>query len=430
MRLELGTFPVSDVQLGNEARWSDGLLTVDEGGILNAIKQDPRILSANLELVKPGESLRIASVRDVIEPRLKVSGPGVVYPGMFGRPVTTVGQGRTHRLAGTTVIEVAEVEFYHGNDAWLDSFIDMSGTGAVAPYCDMPNVCVVVEVDKSLEIEDQNEAATRAALLASDMVAEATRDLTPPELKIYELTETPPDMPKVAYIICLRSPQHYADSVYAHWTSIYGLSRQTTPWVLHPNEIIDGAISGRGSWELINNPVVEDMYEAHGKEFAFAGIIAARTRWSAQNEKDITSQQCAKIAAMLGASGVIITYDAGGNDFMETIRTVQACENAGIKTVFASGEEPPSTGGPPLLEPLPEACAIVSLGQGGGGPGSGSASPLAGRQPLLAVDKLIGQKTVVADPSQRQHILPTDGPMPSARWSDHYGFGRSSAFEY
>jgi hypothetical protein len=115
---------------------------------------------------------------------------------------------------------------------------------------------------------------------------------------------------------------------------------------------------------------------------------------------------------------------------METIRTVQACENAGIKTVFASGEEPPSTGGPPLLEPLPEACAIVSLGQGGGGPGSGSASPLAGRQPLLAVDKLIGQKTVVADPSQRQHILPTDGPMPSARWSDHYGFGRSSAFEY
>jgi hypothetical protein len=430
MKLELGTFPVTDVVLGGESKWSDGVLTVDEDGILKAIKQDPRIRAVKIELVKPGESVRIASVRDVIEPRIKVSGPGVVYPGMFGRPVTTVGQGRTHRLAGTSVIEVAEVEFYHGNDAWLDTFIDMSGPGAIAPYCDMPNVCVELEVDTSLAIEDQNEACHGAALLASDLIAEATRGLEPPDLKTYELTETPPDMPKVVYIIHLRSPQHYADSVYAHWTSIYGLSRQTTPWVLHPNEIFDGAISGRGSWELINNPIVEDMYEAHGKEFAFAGVIAARTRWSAQNEKDITSQQCAKIAAMLGASGAIITYDAGGNDFMETIRTVQACENAGIKTVFATGEESPDTGGPPLLEPLPEACAIVTLGQGGGGPGSGSAGPMAGNQTLPAVEKLIGQKMITEDSSQRQRVVPADGPMPSARWSDHYGFGRSSAFGY
>ena len=149
-----------------------------------------------------------------------------------------------------------------------------------------------------------------------------------------------------------------------------------------------------------------------------------------QNEKDITSQQSAKIAAMLGASGVIITYDAGGNDFMETIRTVQACENAGIKTVFASGEDPPETGGPPLLEPLPEARAIVSLGQGGGGPGSGSAAPSTGKQPLPAVEKLIGQKTIIADSSQRQRVVAADGPMPSARWSDHYGFGRFSTYGY
>ena len=431
MQLELGTFPVTDVVFGDRTRWSDSVLTVDGKGITEAIRQDPRIASASLELVKPGESVRIASVRDVIEPRIKVSGPGVAYPGIVGRPVTTVGRGRTHRLSGVNVIEVAEVEFYHGNDAWLDTFIDMNGPGAIAPYSAMPNICSVLDVDRSLSIEDQNQACHQAALKVSDMLAEAIRDLDPPAIKTYELVATPPEMPKVAYIICLRSPQHYADSLYAHWTSIYGLSRQTTPWLLHPNEIIDGAISGRESWELINNPIVEDMYAAHGKEFNFAGVIAARTRWSSQSEKDITSLQTAKIAEMLGVSGVIITYDAGGNDFMETIRIVQACENSGIRTVFASGEEPPDSGGPALLEPLPEARAIVSLGQGGGGrPGAGMAGPAAGEGQPMMVEKLIGQKMVVGDPSQRQNLVPADGPMASARWSDHYGFGGWSAFDY
>lgn len=430
MRLELGTFPVTEVEFGDRTQWSDGSLTIDRKGLESAIREDRRITSAELEIVRPGESVRIASVRDVIEPRTKISGPGVVYPGIEGRPVTTVGEGVTHRITGLSVIEVAEVEFYHGNDAWLDTFIDMSGPGAIAPYSKTPNVCVKIAVTPSLSIEDKNEACHRAALLVSDQIAEATRGLTPPEVQVYELAKQRPDLPRVVYIICLRSPQHYADSVYAHWTSVYGLSRQTTPWVLHPNELIDGAISGRGSWELINNPIVEEMYALDGIEYSFAGVIAVRTRWSSQNEKDITSLQAAKTAMMLGATGAIITYDAGGNDFMETIRIVEACENSGIDTVFATGEESPDSGGPPLLEPLPAARAIVSLGQGGGLPGGGSASPTETRSGLPAVDRVIGQAMIVKDSSQRQQMVPTGGPLPGPRWSDHYGFGQSSAFDY
>ena len=107
MRLEMGTFPVSDFVFGRTTRYDAGRLTVDREAVLEAVRQDPRIASAGLEIAKPGESVRIWPVRDVIEPRVKVEGPGVCYPGICGREIATVGDGRTHRLAGMGVVEVS-----------------------------------------------------------------------------------------------------------------------------------------------------------------------------------------------------------------------------------------------------------------------------------------------------------------------------------
>jgi len=421
VRLELGTFPVNEIAFGSSTRWDKGVLEISKKELLAAVRKDTRVTGVELELVRPGESVRITSVRDVIEPRIKVKGPGMVYPGVCDRPVVTVGSGRTHRLAGVGVVEVAEVEMYKGNDGWLDGFIDMSGPGADNPFGSMPNLCLVVKVDPRLSIEDQNDAIHKAALMVSDRLAGTTVDKTPPEMETFELKEAPASLPRVAYICCHRSPQHYSASLSAFWTSIYGLSRLTPPWVLHPNELLDGAVSIRTSWSLVNNPMVYELCRRHGKDLAFAGVIVLRTRWSSQSEKDITSLQAAKVAQMLGATGAIITYDAGGNDFMEVIRTVQACENVGIKTVFVTGEEPQDTGGPPLLEPLPEARAIVSVGVGHSASDPGL---------MPAVKRVIGQRTIVADPSQRQHVVPSNGPLSGPRWIDHYGWGKLSCFDF
>ncbi len=421
MRLELGTFPVEDVAFGSRTRWRDGRLEINRDELSRAVLSDRRIQRVDLELVKPGESVRITAVRDVLEPRMKVKGPGMVYPGVRGRPVTPVGKGRTHRLAGIAVTEVAEVLMYNGNDGWLDTFIDMTGKGPESPINTIPNLCVVLTVDPALSIEDRNDAAHGAALVVSDRLAATTFDLEPPQLETFELTPADPSLPRVVYIICLRSPQHYSNSLYAFWTNIYGLSRLTPPWLLHPNELIDGAINVRTSWVLVNNPVLLELYRRHGREINFLGCIAIRTRWSSQPEKDTTSTQAAKLARMLGATGAVITYDAGGNDFMEVIRTVQACEQEGISTVFVTGEEDPSTGGPPLLEPLPEARAIVSIGIGRVG---------YERETLPPVQRVIGSSTIMRDPSQRQHLVPSDGPLPARGWPDHYGFGRVSCIDY
>ncbi len=112
MRLEMGTFPVEQMSFGSQTRYANGHLQVDKAGVIEAVMQDPRIASADLELAFPGESVRIWTVRDVIEPRIKVDGPGMIYPGACGRSITTVGEGRTHRLSGMGIVEVSSVNWH------------------------------------------------------------------------------------------------------------------------------------------------------------------------------------------------------------------------------------------------------------------------------------------------------------------------------
>ncbi len=431
MRLELGSFPVRDVVSGRQNRWRDGVLEIDRKGLESAILRDSRIQGAEIQLAKPGESVRITKLHDAIEPRIKVQGPGTVYPGVCGRPVVTVGTGRTHRLAGMAVMELAEMPMYEGYDSPVEDFVDMSGPAAeLSPFSQTVNVCLRLVPDTKLSILDQNEATHSAALMVSDTLARTVKDLEPPELKVYELPPVDPALPRAVYIQCMRSSEHYSNQVYAFWTAIYGLTRLTPPWLLHPNEVLDGAISvgspyhgpSATSWVYVNNPVVHEMYRQHGKDLAFAGVITIRTRWSAQFEKDITSNQAAKLAQMAGAKGAVVTWDAGGNDFMETIRTVQACEKLGIKTVFLTGEESPESGGPPLLEPLPEADAIVSTGYGGHANRS--------RAPLPTVERIVGFDTIAENIMLPKEQVSAKSGVQYFRGRDIYGFSRISAFDY
>ena len=429
MRLELGTFPVHEVSFGSATRWSDGLLEVCREELLEEITEDPRIRKADLELAHPGESVRIWPVRDVVEPRAKIEGAGLVYPGICGRSITTVGDGRTHRLAGVGVVEVSETLWHEAGGDPLFVFMDMSGPWAeIIPQSSLQNLCVVVEPDPALGVDARNDAVHKAVLTVSDRLAEATRNLTPPQSEVFELTPVDPSLPKVVYILCLHSPQAMSGSQSTFCTSTYGLTQLTPPWLFHPNEILDGAITGpyrtafATSWTEANNPVLLDLYRRHGTDFNFLGVIATRTEWTTQHEKEMTANQTAKLAKMLGAEGALVTWDAGGNEFIEVIRTVQACERAGIKTVFLTSEDDPTGSAPTMLEPVPEADAIVST--------SFFRAELLGLDPLPPVDRVIGSPQ---KPIGRllDHFVPTAGALPTPwRYDDHYGFGRLSSEEY
>src|SRR3989441_12054603 len=180
MRLEMGTFPVTDIRFGRTTTWANGRLTVDKNAALAAVRKDPRIVSADLEIATPGESVRIWPVRDVIEPRIKVDGPGVCYPGICGRDIATVGTGRTHRLAGMGVVEVSSVNWHDAGGDFVETYLDMAGHyGDMYPYRKLVNLCLVVEPDATLNEEVKNYAVHKVALTVSDHLADAMRSLAP-----------------------------------------------------------------------------------------------------------------------------------------------------------------------------------------------------------------------------------------------------------
>jgi hypothetical protein len=434
MKLDIGTFSVIDIVFGGETSFADGVVTVNRDALVKEILQDDRLTAANIEIAKPGESVRIWPVRDTIEPRVKVSGGGVPYPAVCGRDVEVVGSGRTHRLAGMAVLDVAQLVWHDQGSDYLDVFIDMSGPWAEwTPQACLLNLCVVTEPDRSLGIDEQNAAVHGAALMVSDRIAEAVRDLEPESVETFELGEVDPDLPKVYYIQFLHSPFGKSRSLHTFHTSVYGYSNLVPPWLLHPNEVLDGAISGpyrtvfAVSWMLVNNPVLKDLYDRHGKDINFCGVVACKTEWTTQREKSLMAAQTAKLLEMWGAEGVLMTWDASGNEYLEVVYTLRECEKRGIKTVLLTTEEEPTGGVPTLLEPAVEADAIVSSGY--------RAADLMGLTKVPPVDRVIGEQVrtiwrnpdgVVVTGSQplNEEI---DAPW---RYDDHYGFNRHSVVAY
>jgi len=426
MRLELKTFPVRDVVFGSKIRWQDGVLEINRDGLLEEVRKDVRITRAALELARPGESVRIWPVRDAIEPRIKVEGPGVAYPGLCGRAIDTVGQGRTHRLAGVSVVEVSEVLPHDGGGDFNTIFYDMSGPWADAiPLSKLINICFIVEADPHLTVLDQNDAVHKATLLICDRLAECTRESHAPETEVFEQKTVDPALPKVVYIPHLHSAGAMSGNPTNGFfcaTTTYGMSQLTSPWVLHPNEILDGAITGpyriASSWHIANNPILLELYRRHGVDINFVGVIAVRTEWTTMAEKELMCKQTAKTAQMLGAQGAVIAWDAGGNEFIEVMHTVRACERVGIKTVFLTYEDEATGGAPTLLEPLPEADAVVSV-----------SIPPFQPETLPPVKKVIGSPTMLVGPV-REQVIDVAGPLPAPRYNDSYGFGRLSGVEY
>jgi glycine reductase len=99
MLLELGKIKITDVQPGDATKVENGTLYVNTEELIDLALEDDRIKSVKIEFARPGESVRIAPVKDVIEPRVKVSGSGAMFPGMINK-VKTVGSGRTRLSRG------------------------------------------------------------------------------------------------------------------------------------------------------------------------------------------------------------------------------------------------------------------------------------------------------------------------------------------
>ena len=94
MKLELGFIQINDIQFSNECKVENGTLFVDAEAVKAFMYQDDDVRQwvkeFSFDIARPGESVRITPVKDVIEPRVKVEGPGGEFPGVISK-VDTVG---------------------------------------------------------------------------------------------------------------------------------------------------------------------------------------------------------------------------------------------------------------------------------------------------------------------------------------------------
>ncbi len=341
MRLEVGYIDVRDVQLGDETKLQGSVLYVNKEDMLREIGDDPRFKSIDIDIARPGEEVRIIPVKDVIEPRVKVKGPGGIFPG-FVNKVDTVGSGRTHVLRGANVVTTGKIVGFQ------EGIIDMSGPGAqYTPFSKSCNVVVICEPVKDLKQHQHEEGVRLIGLRAAAYLAEVTRAEEPDELEIYE-TKCMPDqadeyegLPRVAYVYMLQSQG------LLHDTYVYGVDvKRIIPTFIYPTEIMDGAIvSGNcvsacdknTTYHHMNNPIIRDLYEKHGKELNFIGVVITNENVYLA-DKERSSSMVAKLVENMGADGVIISEEGFGNPDTDLMMNCKKLEDKGIKTVIVTDE--------------------------------------------------------------------------------------------
>ena len=345
MKLELGFIKINDVQFSNECAVKDGILYVNPEDVKAFIYENDDvksyIKSITLDIAKPGESVRITPVKDVIEPRVKVEGPGGMFPGVISK-VDTVGSGRTHVLKGAAIVTAGKIVGFQ------EGIIDMSGEGAkYTPFSKTLNLVMVAEPVEGTKQHDYERAVRFAGLRAATFVGALGKDVEPDEVKTFETygimegAKLFPELPRVGYVHMLQTQG------LLHDTYVYGVdAKRIVATLINPTETMDGAIlSGNcvsacdknTTYHHLNNPVVAELFEEHGKTLNYVcNIITNENVYLADKQRG--SDWAAKLAKLLDLDAVIVSEEGFGNPDADLIMNCVKQEKQGIKTVLITDE--------------------------------------------------------------------------------------------
>lgn len=368
MKLEVGKIKIKDAQFAEKTYIEDNILYINKEELKEFLMEDTNIKDVDFDIARPGESVRIVPIKDIVQPIYKVSGPGQVFPGIIS-DVESVGEGRTHILEGCAVPTCGKmVNFQEG-------IIDMSGPGAeYNSFSKMVNVVPLITPVEGLGKHNHEETVRVAGLKTAYYLGKASADVKPDEVEVFnydpinEGVTLYPGLPRVAYVYMIQSQGLMHDSY------VYGLdAKGILPTLISPTEVLDGAIvSGNcaapchknATIHHQNNPVILDLLRRHGKEVNFVGVIITNEHAMLAYKKRGASYTN-KLAKLLGIDGAIITEEGGGNPETDLMLNCKYLEKSGIKTVLITDEYAGRDGrSQGLADVTPEADAVVTCGNG------------------------------------------------------------------
>lgn len=384
MRLELCTFFVKDITFSEKTKLENGILTINQEELRTLLNADRKFEDVEIHIARPGERTRIVHIVDIVEPRIKKDGPGDVFPGFIGPPLS-VGEGRTHRLAGMAVVETAE-PIVGESTYWREAIIDMDGPGRkYTCFSNTINLVLNFKPRKkmlerklqelvikdvsigTLEALEYNLSVRVSGLKAAVYLGEVTKSQEPDRVEIYELTPVSPSLPKVVYFCQEISAYLYGDSPVTR----YGELPSFLATLIHPNEFMDGALvnarafpaSNRDTTYVYQNfPLIHELYRRHGRELDFTGIVLYRPGGAKTEEKERVTSYAAQLGRLLGVQGAVLTWQGGGHYGVDVMLLCQKLERMGIPSVIITPEMARNPDESGFVDYVPEANAIVSVG--------------------------------------------------------------------
>jgi glycine reductase complex component B subunit alpha and beta len=320
------------------------------------------IEGVDITVVPPGGPVRITHVLDAVEPRIRPDGRPA-FPTEGG-----AGEGRTNRLDGVVALACLDFAAEERPLHEQESIVDLGGPGAAyTPFA--RETCVVLTFRPGQGGNEAAEATARTTLLrVAEELARPTLDAEPAKVETFELGTADENLPRVAALIQL------SDLGPLYHLYVYGTpaGQAGLPRIVDPAELLDGAVtSGEYHWAAMRNPticfqrnaLVRSLYADHGKRLRCAGVVLMRGYEQSADDKQRAAEAAVARAEELGADGVVITTDAGGNSHTDVMLTCRACERAGIRTTVILAEETdPESTRPILTDWVPEADSIVSTG--------------------------------------------------------------------
>jgi glycine reductase len=367
MKMELLSYEVKDVVLGDKTLFEDNVLTISEKEIIEMIDLSD-LGSLEIKIARKGENKRIIHILDAVKPVHKSEGKTTAFPGILGEPLT-VGTGKTHQLNGVAVMSCGIFE--QADDPILrvrEAMVDMRGEKSyLSPFSNLTNIVVEMKIKKDVELKVADASVRKATAKIAEYLASMTAEVKPDSIEEISYSDSVEGLPNTCLILQLASIGTLFDS-YLYGRTVDGI----LPTLIHMNELTDGAVmtddyfyggQRNPSYFYQENPIVKKMYERHGKDLNFKGVILTRGYYNTLDDKKRAANYCAKLAALIGADGAVITIEEGGNSHTDAMLTCQACEQMDISTSIIVGEmgDIKSTEFS-LVDYVPEATAMVSSG--------------------------------------------------------------------
>ena len=367
MKLELHKIAVKKLVFGDTTKVENGTLTINKEELRALLMEDAHIASVDFDVAHPGEKTRIMPVKDAVEPRCKLDGPGEVFPGFIGPLDTTVGEGKTLVLEGMAVLTAGRLV------AAQEGIVDMSGPGAeYTPFSKTCNLVVLITPREDVKLHEAEHTCRIAGFKTAHYLATQCKGAKADSTPQYEFPplakamQAHPGLPKVAYVYMLQSQG------LLHDTWVYGVdAKRILPTLISPTEVMDGAIvSGNcvsacdknSTYVHQNNPVIQALFKRHGKELNFVGVIITNENVTLADKQ--RSSSCAiGLARKLGVEAAVISEEGFGNPDADLVLNCVKAEKAGIKTVLLTDEYAGANGASQsLADSCQEGTAVVTAG--------------------------------------------------------------------